>query len=450
MTFARFRISSGGAPLYTGLLPDGEVEDYQVQIEEEVPVLDFGDAPDPTYPTMFANNGARHLVDGTIFLGALIDTEADGQPDATATGDDLANLADEDGVVLSKLVPGRSAAVTVTASANGFLNAWIDFNIDGDWADAGEQIFTDVTLTVGVNTLTFVIPASATLGNSFSRWRYNTQGGLSYDGIHPDGTVPYGEVEDYQVEIECGVICPTGSIPEGEPCGTSSNQGCNDPVNPLWTTVACSDTICAETYADNSHRDTDWYELQIPAPMRVRMTIASDIALYYGLIEPLHPGQVDCDSLTGLVNPFNSVNACSNSSLEIDMPVAGTYWLWTGPQVYNGFPCVDGPYVYYFYLDCLEMYPQIRISYDGTDITLDWNSVAGADYYRVYSSTDPYAAFPGSWALEAAAVYGNSWSETYPGGIKFYKVVAVMDVLLVSNDMPEQVEKIELSDEKPE
>jgi hypothetical protein len=450
MTFARFRISSGGAPLYTGLLPDGEVEDYQVQIEEEVPVLDFGDAPDPTYPTMFANNGARHLVDGTIFLGALIDTEADGQPDATATGDDLANLADEDGVVLSKLVPGRSAAVTVTASANGFLNAWIDFNIDGDWADAGEQIFTDVTLTVGVNTLTFVIPASATLGNSFSRWRYNTQGGLSYDGIHPDGTVPYGEVEDYQVEIECGVICPTGSIPEGEPCGTSSNQGCNDPVNPLWTTVACSDTICAETYADNSHRDTDWYELQIPAPMRVRMTIASDIALYYGLIEPLHPGQVDCDSLTGLVNPFNSVNACSNSSLEIDMPVAGTYWLWTGPQVYNGFPCVDGPYVYYFYLDCLEMYPQIRISYDGTDITLDWNSVAGADYYRVYSSTDPYAAFPGSWTLEAAAVYGNSWSETYPGGIKFYKVVAVMDVLLVSNDMPEQVEKIELSDEKPE
>jgi hypothetical protein len=27
------------------------------------PRYDFGDAPDPTYPTLLANNGARHLID---------------------------------------------------------------------------------------------------------------------------------------------------------------------------------------------------------------------------------------------------------------------------------------------------------------------------------------------------------------------------------------------------
>jgi hypothetical protein len=447
-TFARFRISGGGVPWYDGFHPDGEVEDYQVEIEEQVIDLDFGDAPDPTYPTLLANNGARHRVDATIVLGALIDPEADGQPNATATGDDLANLADEDGVVLSKLVPGRVATATVTASANGLLSAWIDFNIDGDWADAGEQIFTDATLAVGVNTLTFAVPAGATLGYTFNRWRYDTGGGLNYYGVSPDGTVPYGEVEDYQVEIECGVICPTGSIPEGEPCGLTLNQGCNIPANPQFTAVACLDTMCALTWADTSHRDTDWYELQIPTPMRVRMTLASDISLYYGLVEPLHPGQVDCDSLTGFVNPYNSVSACGNSSLEIDMTAAGSYWLWVGPQVYTGFPCIDGPHVYYFYLDCLEMYPQITISYDGTNITLDWNAVAGADYYRVYSSTDPYAAFPGGWTLEAASVNGTSWSETYPGGIKFYRVVAVMNVLLRS-DTPGEL-KIDLQEKKLE
>ncbi len=433
MTFARFRISMSGVPWFDGFHPDGEVEDYHIEIEEEVIDLDFGDAPDPTYPTLLVNNGARHRVDATIFLGALIDAEADGQPDPTATGDDLANLADEDGVTVSKLVPGRSATATVTASANGFLNAWIDYNIDGDWMDAGEQIFTDATLAVGVNSLTFNVPAGATLGNTFSRWRYDTQGGLNYHGVSPDGTVPDGEVEDYQVEIECGVICPIGSILENEPCGTQLNNGCNTPANPQFTTVACLDTMCAITWADTSWRDTDWYELQVPTPMRVRMTMTSDIPLYYGLVEALYPGHVDCDSLTGDVNPYTSVTACGSSSLEMDMTAAGTYWLWVGPQVFNGFPCIEGPHVYYFYLDCLEMYMEITISYDGTDITLDWDAVAGADYYRIYSSTDPYAAFPGGWTLEAASVYGTSWSETYPGGIKFYRGVAVMDVLLNSD-----------------
>jgi hypothetical protein len=31
---------------------------------------------------------------------------------------------------------------TVIASVTGYLNGWIDFNNDGDWADAGEQIYT--------------------------------------------------------------------------------------------------------------------------------------------------------------------------------------------------------------------------------------------------------------------------------------------------------------------
>ena len=433
-TFARFRISNQGGISFTGWQPDGEVEDYHVEIEREEEELDYGDAPDPTYPTLLVNDGARHRVDATIFLGTQIDTEADGQPNASATGDDLANLADEDGVVLSKLVPGRTATATVTASANGLLNAWLDFNIDGDWADPGEQIFTDATLAAGVNSLTFIVPVGATLGYTFSRWRYDTQGGLNYNGVAPDGLVPYGEVEDYQVEIECGVVCPTGSIQENEPCGILLNQGCNIPANPQFTMVACGDTMCAETWADTSWRDTDWYELQIPQPMRVRMTMTSDIPLYYGLAEPLYPGHVDCDSLVGDVNPYTDVTACGTSSLEIDMPFAGNYWLWVGPQLFNGYPCVDGPHAYYFYLDCLELYPQITISYDGTDITLDWNAVAGADYYRVYSSTAPYSLFPGGWTLETpSGVYGISWSEAYPGGIKFYRVVAVMDVLLRSS-----------------
>ena len=51
------------------------------------PSLDFGNAQ-PVYPTLLASNGARHTVVSGFSLGPTIDEEADGQPNATATGDD--------------------------------------------------------------------------------------------------------------------------------------------------------------------------------------------------------------------------------------------------------------------------------------------------------------------------------------------------------------------------
>ena len=110
-----------------------EAQDNE-QTSQEV---DFGDAPDPTYPTLLASDGARHVIVSGLYLGAGVDGDADGQPDATATGDDNDGNDDEDGVVFtSSLIPGYTASVDVTASAPGTLNAWMDFNGDGDWADA--------------------------------------------------------------------------------------------------------------------------------------------------------------------------------------------------------------------------------------------------------------------------------------------------------------------------
>ncbi len=56
--------------------------------------LDYGDAPDPVtgvagrYPTLLANDGPRHIVSDEVRLGKLIDVDANGQPTATANGDD--------------------------------------------------------------------------------------------------------------------------------------------------------------------------------------------------------------------------------------------------------------------------------------------------------------------------------------------------------------------------
>ncbi len=169
---------------------------------------DFGDAPDPTYPTLLASNGGRHLLSigqspatPLLRLGNLIDTELNGQPNAAATGDNISNLNDEDGVVFAgPLVPGTAATVTVTvasaAGVNGKLNAWIDFNRDGDWNDAGEQIFTNLAVGNGPNNLGFTTPADAVGGSTYARFRLSTDANLT-----PTGAAKDGEVEDYLVQV---------------------------------------------------------------------------------------------------------------------------------------------------------------------------------------------------------------------------------------------------------
>ncbi|MBC7233671.1 MAG: DUF11 domain-containing protein [Chloroflexi bacterium] len=156
--------------------------------------LDWGDLPDGPYATLQASNGPRHVILPGVYLGNLVDAEADGQPNLAATGDDLAGVPDdEDGVVFATpLVPGRSARITVTASTAGYLNAWVDFNGNGAF-DAGEQIALDTPLVAGANAITFLVPANAT-GVEYSRFRFTTGSGQA---TTPTGFAPNGEMEDY-------------------------------------------------------------------------------------------------------------------------------------------------------------------------------------------------------------------------------------------------------------
>ncbi len=191
-SYARFRFRDySGAISYNGLVLNGEVEDYKVNITASSPGnIDFGDAPDPSYPTLLANNGARHTIVAGIFLGSKVDPETNGQPNASANCDDNDCLApslgdDEDGVILpSSVTKGTNVSITVTASVSGILDAWMDFNLNGSWAEAGEHIFTNTALTAGSNILSLTIPANASVGQSYVRFRFRTaSGNISFNGL---------------------------------------------------------------------------------------------------------------------------------------------------------------------------------------------------------------------------------------------------------------------------
>ncbi len=201
-TYARFRVSSAGNLAPTGPASDGEVEDYQVGIG-----YDFGDAPDTTigvgagdYQTLSANDGPRHTIGGPR-LGTLIDHDANGQPNAGATGDDTDGTDDEDGVVFGALTQGQSATANITVNnVDGRVDAWIDFNRNGSFADLGEKIVDSQLITAGsTDTVTFVVPGTAQGGTTLARVRVSRSGGLTPNGAAADSEG--GEVEDYAVII---------------------------------------------------------------------------------------------------------------------------------------------------------------------------------------------------------------------------------------------------------
>lgn len=198
-TFPEFELSQ-----FAAIVSGGTVTDVLFGVssggEGSEGILDYGDLPD-VYGTTLITDGARHP-EGIFFLGTMIDSEADGIPTSDALGDDSNFLADEDGVVLvgGELVPDSTGTLTVTASRHGgYLQAWFDFNNDGDFLDTidgvFEQVVIDELLDPGANVITFDIPE--TLGDStiYARFRYGEF------GLGSTGLAQVGEVEDYAFSV---------------------------------------------------------------------------------------------------------------------------------------------------------------------------------------------------------------------------------------------------------
>ncbi|MHB8897800.1 MAG: GEVED domain-containing protein, partial [Thermoguttaceae bacterium] len=230
----------------------------QVGIYNDDGQLDYGDAP-ASYYTLVADNGPRHVtVPGDTlnvgyYLGAKIDAEADGRPSVAADGDDGFVSDDEDGVsIRSHWLPGGTVQLVVTASMAGYLEGWADFNIDGDFgdrfgnADFGESLVfnggnsSSILLALGENLLTVPVPADATLGSTYARFRFSRTGGLGYVGSSRSG-----EVEDYAITITDDrpgvVITPIGTtndVVEGGLTDSYKVVLTAQPTQTVWVNIA--------------------------------------------------------------------------------------------------------------------------------------------------------------------------------------------------------------------
>lgn len=108
---------------------------------------------------------------------------------------------------IGKIAEGGTYTINIERNTNNeIINyaAWIDFNQDGDFDDAGEKVLFDSASSAQILTATINIPVGVQLGQTrmrvgVSRANLTTQ---------PCGPVVVGEFEDYKVNIGADDVAP--------------------------------------------------------------------------------------------------------------------------------------------------------------------------------------------------------------------------------------------------
>lgn len=171
---------------------------------------DWGDLPDTSattnisdYQTLSANNGPVHVIIPGLSLGSSVDGEIDGQASTNALGDGN----DEDGLtILASLdiSPGGNFRIPLnyvnTTGNTAHIEAWIDWNGDGDFEETGEMVFNESdTGDTAFDRIPISVPSNAVTGQFLGlRIRISNQ-----DNMTPYGLISTGEVEDYLIDLDC-------------------------------------------------------------------------------------------------------------------------------------------------------------------------------------------------------------------------------------------------------
>jgi hypothetical protein len=96
-----------------------------------------------------------------------------------------------------KLTPGFTSSVYTE-----YWTAFIDYNRDGDFTDAGEKIGSVTSNSATAVSLPFTVPADALNGKT----RMRIQMSFSAASTNPCAVLSFGEVEDYSVKVSGGAF----------------------------------------------------------------------------------------------------------------------------------------------------------------------------------------------------------------------------------------------------
>ncbi|MGC1217498.1 MAG: SdrD B-like domain-containing protein [Phormidesmis sp.] len=160
----------------------------------DVQRLDFGDAP-------IGYGDAYHPVPPSpaVFLGASVEGDDGPNYTASADGDDVTGVDDEDGVASFPILLTNATSYSLNLTCvgtNAPVTGWIDFNKNGTFENTTEK--TSGTCNGSTVTLNWTGLSGLSAGNTYARFRTAS---IASEVTNPTGQASNGEVEDYQVAI---------------------------------------------------------------------------------------------------------------------------------------------------------------------------------------------------------------------------------------------------------
>lgn len=175
----------------------------------------------------------RLYVSKVEFVGTLQDTSNSSTTGASPGYQDFTGLATK-----SIQAQGGPINMKLTSAPRGFWKVWVDWNKDGDFADAGEEVYNPTGFMFISTTFGFVVPTSTPPGDYRMRIRvqntYRNSNGAetlvdfnscnSFDPITISGIgyQTYGEAEDYLFTVIPKCDNKVTSITNPAICGTGS------------------------------------------------------------------------------------------------------------------------------------------------------------------------------------------------------------------------------------
>lgn len=187
----------------------------------------------PSYcvPSISLGTGSDVYFNKVSFIGTLNDTSNTSTYSTSPKGyQDFTGLA-----TLASQAQGEGVNIDVQATSRGYIKAWVDWNRDGDFLDAGENIYTSGGVAQYQTTFGFVIPASQPIGNYRVRVRLNssdnTNGCINLGMCNANANSTfgscgdiayYGETEDYLFTVIASCPARITSVTDGQTCGTGT------------------------------------------------------------------------------------------------------------------------------------------------------------------------------------------------------------------------------------
>ncbi len=167
--------------------------------------------------------------------------------------------------------------------------AYIDFNNDGDFSDANEEIasFSNSSTSDYTQVVTFNIPSDATIGDHLLRIVLRETPGTNNASISPCGTYSYGETEDYTVTI-MQQIQYDAAITALTNIADTTNEGAS---------------ITPKVYLKNYGSDT-------LNSFEINYKVNNGTPVVYNYTSQLLPGGIDSVSLVSFSSPSADVNLC--------------------------------------------------------------------------------------------------------------------------------------------